>query len=473
MKKRKLQLLITVMLIFILSAQTVMAADGAKSFTIASEDTENVSENDVDVREGKLEAEAEFRIQKEVDFSNDPLSDVLTDINGNPVQTQGEVGKVKIICMGNFTDGNWKLDTDTISYLEQELGGSERVEFIVGDPDPTYFDKDVFAAVMNQAGVRYSHLCVDTVWFEIVQQIVATAIGCGSTDTIMYPTVYVVDSSNGIPYVSIGYRGDQLAPLVNYVKGMDDYTGRGEVKAFVNRLYTLVFNRQPDEAGFNDWVDKLMSKQKTGNDTAFGFFFSDEMKNRNVSDDEFVELLYKVMMNRDSDPSGKAYWLNMLQNGVSRLGVFNGFSGSTEFANICNSYGINRGTPSATEGRDRNYGATLFVARLYTQALGRPYDVDGLNDWCNRIMDRTWSITDVSTTGFFESPEFRNKNLSNEEYVKVLYRTFMGREYDAPGLADWVGKLNSGEMDRTQVLKGFSNSVEFANIMGEYGLQNF
>ena len=107
---------------------------------------------------------------------------------------------------------------------------------------------------------------------------------------------------------------------------------------------------------------------------------------------------------------------------------------------------------------------------MYTQALGRPYDVDGLNDWCNRIVGGSWSVTDVSTTGFFESPEFRNKNLNNEDYVKVLYRTFLGREYDAAGLADWVGKLNSGAMDRTQVLKGFSNSPEFANIMREYGL---
>lgn len=463
MKKRKMKLLITVMLIFILSAQPVLAADGAKYFTISSEDAESVSENE-------LKAEAQFRFQSEVDFNNDPLSVVLTDINGNPVSTHGESGKVKIICMGNFTDGDWKLDTDTISYLERELGGNGRVDIIAGDPDPNSFDKDIFRAVMEQAGVRYAHLCVDTVWFAYVQQIVATASGCGAADTIMYPTVYVIDSNNGIPYVSIGYSGDQLAPLVNYVKGMDDYTGRGEVRAFVNRLYAFVLNREPDAYGLNDWVEKLMSKQITGNDAAVGFFFSDELKLRNVSDSEFVELLYKVMMNRDSDPSGKAYWMNMLNNGVSRRGVFNGFAGSAEFENICNSYGINRGTTTALEGRDKNYGATLFVARLYTQALGRPYDIDGLNDWCNRIVSGSWSVTDVSTTGFFESPEFRNKNLNNEEYVKVLYRTFLGREYDAAGLADWVGKLNSGVMDRTQVLRGFSDSPEFANIMREYGL---
>ncbi len=242
-------------------------------------------------------------------------------------------------------------------------------------------------------------------------------------------------------------------------------SGRNEVKAFVNRLYSLALNREADEAGLNDWVDQLMSKRKTGNDVAVGFFFSRELEMRNVSDSEFVELLYKVMMNRDSDPSGKAYWLNMLNNGVSRRGVFNGFAGSKEFENICNSYGINRGTTTATEGRDKNYGVTLFVARLYTQALGRNYDIAGLNDWCNRIADGTWSEKEVATKGFFESSEFLAKNLNNEEYIKVLYRTFLGREYDEQGLADWVGQLNSGRKNRAEVIAGFADSAEFAQII--------
>ncbi len=251
---------------------------------------------------------------------------------------------------------------------------------------------------------------------------------------------------------------------------MDEVNKRTGVDGFVYRLYAYALNREPDEGGLNDWKNKLTARERTGTEVAVGFFFSDEMKLRNLNDDDFVELLYKVMMNRGSDPDGKAYWTNMLANGVSRKGVFNGFAGSAEFNNICNSYGINRGTPVAIEGRDKNYGATLFVARLYTQALGRSYDVDGLNDWCNRIVNRTWSVTDVSTTGFFHSREFLNKNLSNVEYVKVLYRTFLGREYDAAGLADWTGQLNSGAKSRDEVLRGFSNSVEFANIMREYGL---
>ena len=113
---------------------------------------------------------------------------------------------------------------------------------------------------------------------------------------------------------------------------------------------------------------------------------------------------------------------------------------------------------------------TSLITLIYTKALGSGYDVSGLNDWCNRILDKKWTVTDAATTGFFHSREFLDKNLSNAEYIKVLYRTFLGREYDIQGFYDWLGKLDSNKMTRDQVLQGFSNSPEFRKIMKEYGL---
>lgn len=242
-----------------------------------------------------------------------------------------------------------------------------------------------------------------------------------------------------------------------------------QVSGFVNRLYTLCFNRAADDEGMVTWKNALVNRTKSGADVAKGFFFSQEMNNRKLSDSEFLEILYRVMMNRASDAGGKAYWTERLNAGMSREGIYKGFAESTEFQNVCDAYGITRGTAAVSQGRDLNAGATMFVSRLYTQALGRAYDVNGLNDWCKRINNKTWSVTDVATTGFFHSPEFTNKNLSNREYVKVLYRTFLGREYDAAGLADWCAKLDSGKQSRDEVLRGFSNSVEFANIKKAYG----
>ena len=103
--------------------------------------------------------------------------------------------------------------------------------------------------------------------------------------------------------------------------------------------------------------------------------------------------------------------------------------------------------------------------------LGRTYDPNGLNTWCGKILANPTkaNVLAVALDGFMHSSEFLNKNLNDMEFVKVLYRTFLGREFDAAGLADWVSRLNSG-MTRDQVASGFAYSQEFAQIMASYGL---
>lgn len=238
---------------------------------------------------------------------------------------------------------------------------------------------------------------------------------------------------------------------------------------FVKRLYSKCFGREADESGLMYWKDKLMSGKMSGAAVAQGFFFSDEFKNRNVSDDVFVETLYNVMMDRASDAGGKSDWLYKLQNGVTREGVFKGFCDSAEFTNVCKTYGVTRGTIAVAQQRDVNPGLTTFVARLYTKALGRQYETAGLNTWCGRINRKEWKLDDVATTGFFHSPEFVNKKLNNSDYVKTLYQTFFDREYDQSGYDYWMAKLARGT-SRDEVLRGFSRSAEFANLKKTYGL---
>ena len=255
----------------------------------------------------------------------------------------------------------------------------------------------------------------------------------------------------------------------NYLGGDNDAAGNDDkVRDFVSRLYTIALKREAEDQGLVDWKNRLVSKQKSGAEVAAGFFMSKELANQNISDSEFVERLYLVMMNRASDAKGKEYWLNMLNCGVTREGVYRGFAESKEFQAVCDSYNIERGTYKPAQNRDVNYGCTMFVARLYTQALGRNYDINGLNDWTGKINSKAWTVTDVSTTGFFHSQEFLNKNLNDVEYIKVLYRTFLNREYDSAGLAYWRVQMENGK-SRDDVLKGFANSQEFANLKKQYG----
>ncbi len=237
---------------------------------------------------------------------------------------------------------------------------------------------------------------------------------------------------------------------------------------FVRRLYTTALNRQAEKDGLQNWTDRLVKKEITGGEAVRGFILSREFANRNLSDSEYVDVLYQTLFDRASDAKGKNNWLDALNNGMSRTYVLKGFVDGAEFHALCNSYEINRGTIKVTENRDKNRGVTGFVWRFYEVALGRKPDIAGLNDWTGKLVDKKSSPEDVGR-GFIFSAEVRNKNLSNSDFVKLLYQTFLNREYDEAGLSDWVGRLENGER-RENVFRGFSRSKEFSDIKASFGL---
>lgn len=111
---------------------------------------------------------------------------------------------------------------------------------------------------------------------------------------------------------------------------------------FVNRLYTLCLGRSADQGGFTYWTNSLANMRISGTDCAFGFVFSDEVSDANLSDEEFIKLLYSVLLGRDAGESEIANWMNQLQNGKTREEIFYGFAGSSEFGRICAENGIVR-----------------------------------------------------------------------------------------------------------------------------------
>lgn len=250
--------------------------------------------------------------------------------------------------------------------------------------------------------------------------------------------------------------------------GPTSYLTKTGIDGFVTRLYNVALLREADQDGYQNWKRLLQNGTYTGAQVSYGFIFSREMENRNLSDRAFINMMYRVFLDREPDAGGRDHWIQYLAGGVSREYIFYGFVESSEFRQICNSYGIRAGSFSPQQGRDLNAGATFFVSRIYTKALDRQYDVDGLNHWGNEIASGKLTPKQVAML-FFHSQEFLNKNLDDEEYIKRLYRTFLNRELDESGFAYWKNELRTGK-SRDKVLEGFADSTEFRKIMSEYGL---
>ena len=128
------------------------------------------------------------------------------------------------------------------------------------------------------------------------------------------------------------------------------------IRAFVERFYIEVLGRQPEQAGFDDWVIALTNGSYAGGDIAKAFFLSAEYLNQNTTDSAFIETAYQAFFGRDADAAGKQGWLEILSGGETREYVLNGFIGSAEFAALAASYGIN--VSSTREVLDRSEDGT-------------------------------------------------------------------------------------------------------------------
>jgi hypothetical protein len=157
---------------------------------------------------------------------------------------------------------------------------------------------------------------------------------------------------------------------------------------------------------------------------------------------EFVKQQYRDFLNREAEPAGLQYWVNIIDSGaMTRAQVIDSFFWSEEF------------------------GATIApIVRLYFAYFLRIPDYEGLMFWIDQF-NNGQSLEAISDA-FAASPEFQQTYgaLSNEVFVDLVYQNILGRVPDPGGYAFWVGELNSGRRTRGQVMIGFSESAEYEGL---------
>ncbi len=105
-------------------------------------------------------------------------------------------------------------------------------------------------------------------------------------------------------------------------------------RATVYRLYCAYFLRYPDDHGFDYWVDLYRHEAIGLSGISAEFAASEEftLKYGSLTNDEFIDLIYRNIMQRDPDTDGYNYWLNLLNNGdINRGEALLYFSDSEEF----------------------------------------------------------------------------------------------------------------------------------------------
>ncbi|MFA5014516.1 MAG: DUF4214 domain-containing protein [Actinomycetota bacterium] len=110
--------------------------------------------------------------------------------------------------------------------------------------------------------------------------------------------------------------------------------------------------------------------------------------------------------------------------------------------------------------------AYKMVSRFFIECYDYDPGKNRINYWVAGLESSDVSIDDIIKE-FILDEEFKNRNLSNEEYVNVLYGVLLNRQADYKGFRHWVSNLN-GSLDRDEVLYEFLKSPEYKTIVDIY-----
>lgn len=137
----------------------------------------------------------------------------------------------------------------------------------------------------------------------------------------------------------------ETPPLKLDASGVDD----AKLDGYVERLYEKVLGRGSDPSGKAYWK-QVIKDGHDGNGKQFdaaiaareGFFDADEYTSKNKSNEDFLTDVYHAFFNREPDAEGYNYWLNRMynENYPKQKVIDEGFGHSDEFIDLLESYGF-------------------------------------------------------------------------------------------------------------------------------------
>jgi hypothetical protein len=156
---------------------------------------------------------------------------------------------------------------------------------------------------------------------------------------------------------------------------------------------------------------------------------------------DYVEAVYRAVLDRNADPAGLASWTSQLARGaVTRLQVVQGIRNSTEHF-------------------------TQEVEEFYQTLLGRAADPQGLQMWVQQLQNGMRE--EQVAFDFLDSPEYLSRG--DKYFIDAMYQSLLGRSFDPVGEAAWLGQLgddasgsptHAATITHEQVISDFLYSAE-------------
>lgn len=229
-------------------------------------------------------------------------------------------------------------------------------------------------------------------------------------------------------------------------------------EAQIYRAYQSVFDRAPDKAGFEAFLTEVRLGNLTQQEVIAEFVASAEFVDTygELSNREFVEQLYRNVLDREGDAGGIDAFTSALDGGRSRASVVVEFANSGEFVRATTEGSAAFGSSIALDPAEGQ------VYRIYEAVFGREPDAGGFTNFVNSIQGSVLDLNAIAQE-FVASAEFQDTygELSNREFVELLYTNVLPGNEDQTGRDAFVTALDNGSLSRSDMVAEFSESAEF------------
>lgn len=229
----------------------------------------------------------------------------------------------------------------------------------------------------------------------------------------------------------------------HYNIGDEDRRTGTSISTFMDRLYEQILGRNADEAGKEYWSELIQSGKMSRADVIKSFLGSEEFRNRNLGNEDFIEALYQSFFGRAADKEGKEYWVNQLKSGArSRDDIINEFFNSLEWTNSL--------LPRKSEEQGPTMGAKKPTGTSYSSGA-LPELVLDAKDTENFIALRDVLANLLGTEGAAAM-----KTNGGDTYFDINIDAEIGSDYDVDKLAEQIEKkiYNLGSYRNANVIRG-------------------
>lgn len=276
----------------------------------------------------------------------------------------------------------------------------------------------------------------------------------------------------------------------NYGTYIDHYDDLGErpdnIEDYVTRLYRGLLDREPDASGLRSWSSALRNGKENISSIFVKFTHSTEFKTLTRNNDlRFIYAVYKTV-NGNIDSLSKrdiAEWKNKLESKLwTREKVLENVMWSTELLEISAACRVELGDLgyyyTSETYTDKCERVTRLIINLYAEFLnkrGDKVDADEVEEWCRRLIAPNYAhhmSAEAVIKDFFYKGGWNNKKVSNEEFIRTVYRAVLGREVDPSGMISCTKALKSGG-SREMVLRGVCRSVELSILCNDVGMLQY